>query len=206
MMNINTNNNTNNNTIINTTTTNANMNADMTANMSTNTNMTETEAPETKAAGTKRDATIVERLCVIQTNLKVMKGNFNAYSKYEYRSLEDILAAAKPYFSMTRTVMIFNEELIPLGNDIFMKCTATLMDANGGKISTSTIIKVENHKGMSSEQSFGAAISYARKYVAGALLLVDGAKDFDSNEVTQTVTGLAPIPSGNNMNNGYRKR
>lgn len=199
MMNINTN---NNNTIINTTTnTNANMNADMTANMNADMNTTEETVPAAEAKGTKRDANIIDRLCVIQHHLKVMKSNFNAYSKYEYRSLEDILAAAKPWLNKTRTVLIFNEELMTIGNSLFMKCTATLIDANKDEISTSTIIKVESHKGMSAEQSFGAAISYARKYVAGALLLVDGAKDFDSNEVTGATTGQAPIP-----NNGYRKR
>jgi hypothetical protein len=191
----------------NTTTTNANMNADMTANMNAdvNVNTTEETAPAAEAKSKKRDANIVERLCVIQTNLKVMKGNYNSYSKYEYRSLEDILAAVKPLLSKTRTVLTFTEELIPVGTNLFMKCTATLMDPNGERISTSTIIRVDSHKGMCAEQAFGAAISYARKYVAGALLLVDGAKDFDTNEVTQA-TGQAPIPSGNGMNNGYRKR
>lgn len=188
-----------------TTNTNAIINTNTTANMNT-TNETEETVPAAEAKSKKRDANIVERLCVIQTNLKVMKGNYNSFSKYEYRSLEDILAAVKPLLSKTRTILTFNEELIPIGTALFMKCTATIMDPNGEKISTSTIIKVDSHKGMCSEQAFGAAISYARKYVAGALLLVDGAKDFDTDDVTQATTGQAPIPSGNNMNNGYRKR
>lgn len=189
-----------------TTNTNAIINSNMTANMNT-TNETEETAPAAEAKSKKRDANIVERLCVIQTNLKVMKGNYNSYSKYDYRSLEDILAAVKPLLSKTRTILTFNEELIPIGTDLFMKCTATLMDPNGERISTSTIIKVDSHKGMCAEQAFGAAISYARKYVAGALLLVDGAKDFDTDDVTQATTGQAPIPNnGYGMNNGYGKR
>lgn len=146
----------------------------------------------TENANEAPKASIEARLCTIQTNLKVMKSSYNNYSKYEYRSLEDILAAVKPLLSYTKTILLFHEDLIPIGNTLFMKCTATLKDYYGGEISTSTIIKIDDHKGMCAEQAFGAAISYARKYTASALLLVDGAKDFDTDEVTQASRGQRP--------------
>ena len=39
---------------------------------------------------------VYEKLAAVQKDLKVAKNQFNSFGKYNYRSCEDILEAAKP--------------------------------------------------------------------------------------------------------------
>lgn len=120
----------------------------------------------------------MENLVKIQNELKVPKGNFNSFGKYKYRSAEDILEAIKPILLKYNTTLTLSDEIIAIGNKVFLKATAKLND---------TICygyaELAEHKGMSAEQATGTASSYARKYALNGLFLIDETEsDADSQK------------------------
>lgn len=123
-----------------------------------------------------------EKLTSIQTNLKAPKGQFNSFGKYHYRSCEDILEALKSHLASTKTAIIINDEIIAVGNRIYVKATATLLDDESEEtISISASAReCEDKKGMDASQITGATSSYARKYALNGLFCIDDNKDADS--------------------------
>jgi hypothetical protein len=126
----------------------------------------------------------METLVKIQNELKVPKGNLNKFGNYKYRSAEDILEAVKPILLKYNVTLTLSDEIILIGNKIFLKATAKLNDTICyGYAETS------EHKGMSAEQTTGTASSYARKYALNGLFLIDETEvDADSQQ---------PIPKPN---------
>jgi len=127
----------------------------------------------------------MEKLIVIQNELKVPKGNFNSFGKYKYRSAEDILEAVKPILLKHNTVLTLSDEIIAIGNKIFLKATAHLIFGADATLPITTYGYAETgeHKGMSAEQTTGTASSYARKYALNGLFLIDETEsDADSRE------------------------
>lgn len=110
----------------------------------------------------------METLLKIQTELKVPKGNYNSFGKYKYRSAEDILEAVKPILLKHNATLTLSDEIIAIGNKIFLKATARI-----GEVSVSGYAETSEHKGMSAEQTTGTASSYARKYALNGLFLID---------------------------------
>lgn len=144
---------------------------------------------------------IYEKLCVIQEKLKAPKGQYNSFGKYKYRSCEDILEAVKPLLAETKTILTISDEIVVVGNRIYVKAEAHLRD-----IEDSTPVKIttvayareeESKKGMDSSQVTGAASSYARKYALNGLFCIDDNKDSDS-----TNTGSTKAPSKKTEPNG----
>lgn len=125
-----------------------------------------------------------EKLTSIQTSLKAPKGQFNSFGKYHYRSCEDILEALKSHLASTKTAIIINDEIIAVGNRIYVKATATLLDNESDEmISISASAReCEDKKGMDASQITGATSSYARKYALNGLFCIDDNKDADSAE------------------------
>ena len=124
----------------------------------------------------------MENLVKIQNELKVPKQNVNAFGKYKYRSAEDILEAVKPILLKYNTTLTLSDEIIAIGNKVFLKATAKLNE---------TICygyaELAEHKGMSAEQATGTASSYARKYALNGLFLIDETEsDADSQKPTVT--------------------
>jgi hypothetical protein len=122
----------------------------------------------------------MENLVKIQNELKVPKTNVNAFGKYKYRSAEDILEAVKPILLKYNATLTLSDEIIAIGNKVFLKATAKLNE---------TICygyaELAEHKGMSAEQSTGCASSYARKYALNGLFLIDETEsDADSQKPT----------------------
>ena len=122
-----------------------------------------------------------EGLKRIQTTIKSAKTKYNSFSKYYYRSLEDILAAVKPYLNSMRMTMIFENEIKVDSGIPYVNATVTLTYGTAS-ISASAQAIIDMHgKGKSPEQATGSAITYARKYaIAGLLLLDDGDGDPDA--------------------------
>ena len=60
---------------------------------------------------------IVEKLLKIQTELKAPKGQRNAFGKYNYRSAEDILEAAKPICKKHKCLLKITEEIKELKDE-----------------------------------------------------------------------------------------
>ncbi|MFM2203624.1 MAG: hypothetical protein RLZZ605_588 [Bacteroidota bacterium] len=129
----------------------------------------------------------MEILLKIQNELKVPKGNFNSFGKYKYRSAEDILEAVKPILSKHKATVVLSDEVVSIGNKIFVKATAYLY-ADKEKFEVTGYAETSEHKGMSSEQTTGTASSYARKYALNGLFLIDETEaDADNDNVKTEV-------------------
>lgn len=123
---------------------------------------------------------IYDELNRIQQELAAPKGQFNDFSKYHYRSCEDILAAVKPL--LNRCVLLLNDEIVLVGDRYYIKATATL--SNGANQISATAYARESldKRGMDESQITGSASSYARKYALNALLCIDDTKDADTKD------------------------
>lgn len=128
--------------------------------------------------------TIYEKLSKIQEELKVPKNQFNKFGGFNYRSCEDILEKAKPICRAHKTVLTLEDDVVAVGDGIFVKAIATLTDLEGeGKISVQAFARHANEKkGMDDSQMTGTASSYSRKYALNGLFNLDDTKDADTDE------------------------
>jgi len=134
--------------------------------------------------------TVYEILNNIQTKLKVPKNQYNKFGEYNYRSCEDILEAVKPLLS--GSIITINDEVVNIGNRFYIKAIITIT-YDGESISCSAFAREdENQKGMSVSQVTGSTSSYARKYSANGLFLIDDTKDADTMDNTQKQQPSAP--------------
>ena len=121
-------------------------------------------------------------LVKIQAELKAPKGQTNNFGKYKYRSAEDIIEAVKPILHKYGTALVVSDEVVQVGDRIYIKATATLLDGTDDHISVCGWAREEEvKKGMDSAQITGAASSYARKYALNGLFAIDDTKDADAN-------------------------
>jgi len=122
----------------------------------------------------------------IQQELKCPKGSFNSFGKYKYRSAEQILESVKPLLQKHDALLLLSDEIIQVGNKLFLKASALISD-DDGTIEVFGYAEMGEHKGMSSEQCTGTASSYARKYALNGLFLIDETEsDPDSKDNTKT--------------------
>ena len=119
----------------------------------------------------------------IQTELKAPKGQYNSFGKYNYRSCEDILEAVKPLLEKNKATVYITDDVVLVGDRVYVKATATFTDAEGKSISVSAFAREPSErKGMDPSQITGATSSYARKYALNGLFLIDDNKDTDTDE------------------------
>jgi hypothetical protein len=122
----------------------------------------------------------MRELIAIQSELKAPKNQFNAFGKYKYRSVEDILEAVKPLLLKYECTLIIEDEVKEVGGIVFIEATASIQkDMEGRAVTAQAGIDI-NRKGMDVAQSFGSSSSYARKYALNGLFLIDDTKDPDS--------------------------
>ena len=131
-----------------------------------------------------------KELARIQRDLKAPKGQFNSFGKYNYRSCEDILEAAKPLLS--NAVLTLSDTIVEVGGRVYVKATATLCVDNDAVETTAFAREPENKKGMDASQVTGAASSYARKYALNGLFCIDDTKDADSTNTHSKATTAKP--------------
>jgi hypothetical protein len=126
----------------------------------------------------------------IQAELKAPKGQLNKFGNYRYRSAEDIIEAVKPILAKEKTALIISDEVVQVGDRIYVKATATLIASEDNTVSAQGWAREEEvKKGMDSAQITGAASSYARKYALNGLFAIDDTKDADAtNEHKDEVT------------------
>jgi hypothetical protein len=123
----------------------------------------------------------MKELVIIQKELKAPKSQTNAFGKYKYRSLEDVLEALKPIMNSNKCFLIINDEIVLIGERYYVKATATLHNDEGQSISCSALAREDNDKkGMDLSQLTGATSSYARKYALNGLFAIDDTKDADA--------------------------
>ena len=122
----------------------------------------------------------MKELIAIQAELKAPKNQYNAFGKYKYRSVEDILEAVKPLLLKYGCTLIIEDEVKEVGGIVFIESTASIQkDMEGRAVTAQAGIDI-NRKGMDVAQSFGSSSSYARKYALNGLFLIDDTKDPDS--------------------------
>lgn len=123
----------------------------------------------------------MKELIAIQSTLNAPKGQYNQFGKYRYRSCEDILAAVKPLLQQNRCTLTISDDVVMVGNRIYIKATAQLTNEKGESASVSAFAREdEQKKGMDASQVTGAASSYARKYALNGLFAIDDTKDTDT--------------------------
>ena len=71
-----------------------------------------------------------EKLVAVQQMLKAPKSQFNAFGKYNYRSCEDIIEAAKPLLGAGRLLLTLTDEIVNVGDRFYVKATATVTDVD----------------------------------------------------------------------------
>lgn len=135
----------------------------------------------------------MNELALVQSQLNAPKNQLNKFGGYKYRSAEDILEAVKPLLKQVNAIITITDDIIPIGDRIYVKATATFV-ANDKTISTTAFAREEEtKKGMDASQITGSASSYARKYALNGLLLIDDNKDADATN-THGKEQPAPLP------------
>ena len=115
----------------------------------------------------------MKELVTIQQKLKAPKGQYNTFGKYKYRSCEDILESVKPVLAETKCTLTLSDEMIAVGDRIYVKATVTLTNDKGEKeVTTAFAREEETKKGMDGSQITGASSSYARKYALNGLFCI----------------------------------
>ena len=144
-------------------------------------------------------------LAKIQFKLNAPKGQYNSFGKYKYRSAEDILEAVKPLLHEFDSTVNLSDDVVMVGEHLFVKATATFECGEEVKSSIGWAMHPLQKKGMDESQITGTASSYARKYALNGLFAIDDAKDADTdehkNELDNRNNGNQQGQTGDNRNN-----
>ena len=125
----------------------------------------------------------MKELITIQSELKAPKSQFNKFGGYKYRKAEDILEAVKPLLAKQKCTLIITDDVVLIGNRIYVKATATIKNEKGEcETTTGWAREEETKKGMDGSQITGASSSYARKYALNGLLAIDDNADSDTTD------------------------
>lgn len=123
---------------------------------------------------------IYDKLAKVQSELKAPKNQYNSFGKYNYRSCEDILEAAKPLCIANGLLLTVSDEAVQVGDRIYIRATASVTDGEGTIQTFGMAREADEKRGMDSSQLTGATSSYARKYALGGLFALDDTKDADA--------------------------
>ena len=126
----------------------------------------------------------LEKLIAVQQGLNAPKDKRNTFGGYNYRSCESILEAVKPLLKEQQLALTISDDIVALGNRVYVKATAKVIDIKGDVIAECTAFarEEEDKKGMDAAQLTGATSSYARKYALNGLFAIDDSKDADTDE------------------------
>lgn len=123
----------------------------------------------------------MKELIAIQSELKAPKSQFNKFGGYKYRKAEDILEAVKPLLNKQKCTLTITDDIVMVGNRIYVKATATIKNEKGEfETTTGWAREEETKKGMDGSQITGASSSYARKYALNGLFAIDDNADSDT--------------------------
>ena len=124
------------------------------------------------------------KLSEIQRKMKAPKSKYNEFGNFHYRSAEDILEAFKPYEEEYKVSMIIRDDVVAVGDRVYVKATAQLLDCESPQEASAWAYARESDtkKGMDGSQITGTASSYPRKYALNGLYLLDYTKDPDTHE------------------------
>lgn len=123
----------------------------------------------------------MKELIAIQSELKAPKSQFNKFGGYKYRKAEDILEAVKPLLNKQKCTLTITDDIVMVGNRIYVKATTTIKNEKGEcETTTGWAREEETKKGMDGSQITGASSSYARKYALNGLFAIDDNADSDT--------------------------
>lgn len=139
----------------------------------------------------------LKRVGMAQAELKAPKNQYNSFGKYNYRSCEDILEAAKPINKKHGLVLLLTDKPVCIGQRYYIEATARLYDIESEQFieATASAREADTKKGMDDSQVTGTASSYARKYALNGLYNIDDTKDADTDaykKQTTPTTAAAP--------------
>lgn len=139
----------------------------------------------------------LKRVGMAQAELKAPKNQYNSFGKYNYRSCEDILEAAKPINKKNGLVLLLTDKPVCIGQRYYIEATARLYDIESEQFieATASAREADTKKGMDDSQVTGTASSYARKYALNGLYNIDDTKDADTDAYKkQTTTNTTAAP------------
>lgn len=139
----------------------------------------------------------LKRVGMAQSELKAPKNQYNSFGKYNYRSCEDILEAAKPINKKHGLVLLLTDKPVYIGQRYYIEATARLYDIESEQFieATASAREADTKKGMDDSQVTGTASSYARKYALNGLYNIDDTKDADTDAYKkQTTTSTTAAP------------
>lgn len=142
---------------------------------------------------------IIKALSTIQQKIKAKKDAKNQFAKYEYRTIENILENYKKASEGLETTLTFSEKILcDFDGKIILEATAVVQKANES-ISSNAIVEIDyNHKGMSKEQIWGTASTYAKKRAASSLLCLDDSED-DPDSLAGTIVSGSLVDEIKNL-------
>lgn len=133
----------------------------------------------------KRPVTLVEQVLTLQQKLVVPKNQENEEQKFNYRNIEDIVAAVKPLLADMGCILTFTEEIEVHAGARYVASTATITNTAGETISTKAMAREDDVlPGKCQAQITGSCISYARKYAIGGMLAIDAGKPSDIDSLS----------------------
>ncbi len=141
--------------------------------------------------------TIYEKLREVQVRLHAGKDRKNSFGNYSYRNVEDVLESAKPLLDEVGLTLVITDDVVQVGDRIYVKATSTVFDADGSSVSSvGWAREAGEKKGTDESQRTGMASSYSRKYSIGGLFLLDDGDDADAHDNSSTgLSGGSTVPS-----------
>ena len=138
----------------------------------------------------------LKRVGMAQAELKAPKNQYNSFGKYNYRSCEDILEAAKPINKKHGLVLLLTDKPVCIGQRYYIEATARLYDIESEQFieATASAREADTKKGMDDSQVTGTASSYARKYALNGLYNIDDTKDADTDAYKKQTTNTTAAP------------
>ena len=138
----------------------------------------------------------LKRVGMAQAELKAPKNQYNSFGKYNYRSCEDILEAAKPINKKYGLVLLLTDKPVCIGQRYYIEATARLYDIESEQFieATASAREADTKKGMDDSQVTGTASSYARKYALNGLYNIDDTKDADTDAYKKQTTNTTAAP------------
>ena len=112
---------------------------------------------------------------------------------YSYRSLEDVVQAAKEVLGPAGLALIMTDRIEVAGGRFYVIATARIVDGAGKIIAEADAMAREPDAmaSMSAPQITGSASSYARKYAVAGLLALDNSLP-DADELPQEAPPVNP--------------
>lgn len=137
-----------------------------------------------------KEKTFLERVSLLQSELKAPKNMYNNFGDFNYRNLESILEAVKPLLIKYKMSLFIEDDILPSNERFYLRATAKLVDwVTKESISSKAFAREQDtKKGMDSAQITGASSSYARKYALNSLLLIDDVQDPDAQGAEKKVS------------------